>query len=256
MKKTKQLNRNTITQTLTRILKPLDFIHAFWEGGAIAFNRIDQWSDIDLYAVVDDNRVEETFLTIEKALETLCPIEQKLEVPQLPWPGVSQAFYKLENASEYLLIDFAVLKLSAPDKLLEPEIHGNIVFYFNKNNKINIPRLDKDEFAKKLQARLERLKVRFKIFNVFVQKEINRANSLEAIDLYQNLTLATLVEALRIKHNPFHYNFKMRYIHYELPPKTVKKIENLYFVKDKKDLQEKYHKATEWFYKTISEIEL
>ncbi|MDH7564765.1 MAG: hypothetical protein QHH24_07840 [Candidatus Bathyarchaeota archaeon] len=249
------LTRDSIIRTLTDELKPLNYVHAFWEGGAIAFNRIDQWSDIDLYAAVDEDKVQETFNNIEKALKILSSIEKKLEVPQLPWPGISQIFYKLKNASEYLLIDFVVIQLSAPDKLLEPEIHGNIIFYFNKNNKIIIPHLDKDDFAEKISARLKRLKLRFCLFNIFVQKEINRGNSLEAIDLYQNMTLATLVEVLRIKHNPFHYNFRMRYIHYELPPKIVKKLEHLYFVKDMESLKEKYLEATEWFYRVISEIE-
>jgi hypothetical protein len=252
----KMLTRNIIIQTLEKALKPLDYVHAFWEGGAIAFNRIDRWSDIDLYAAVDDSKVDEAFLEIEKTLKTLSPIRQKLEVPQLPWPGISQAFYKLENASEYLLIDFAVIKLSAPDKLLEPEIHGDIVFYFNKKDRIKIPKLDKNAFAEKLHARVERLKVRFELFNSFAQKEINRGNSLEAIDVYQTLTLATLVEALRIKHNPFHYNFRIRYVHYELPSKIVKKLEHLYFVKNEKDLQEKYREASKWFHEAISEIEL
>ena len=32
---------------------------------------------------------------------------------------------------------------------------------------------------------------------------------------------------LGIKHNPFHYDFKMRYVHYELPPKMIEKLEHL-----------------------------
>jgi len=93
------------------------------------------------------------------------------------------------------------------------------------------------------------------MFNGFVQKEINRGNSLEAIDLYHNLILGILVEALRIKHNPVHYDFKMRYVHYELPPEVVDRLVNLHFVKNMKDLQEKYREAKEWFLKTMSEID-
>jgi hypothetical protein len=255
MKRGKKITRDTIIQTLIKTLKPLDYVHAFWEGGAVAFNRIDKWSDIDLYAVVDDEKVDKTFSAVENTLKSLSPIRLKLPVPQLPWPGISQAFYKLENASEYLIIDFAVLKLSAPDKLLESEIHGNLVFYFNKSNKIKRPKLDKDAFLKKLQTRLERLQVRFDMFNNFVEKEINRGNFLEAIEWYHVFTLASLVEALRIKHHPIHYDFRMRYIHYELPPETIKKLEHLYFIKDEKDLQEKYHKATRWFQEIISKTD-
>jgi hypothetical protein len=247
-------SRDDIVQSLINALEPLDHLYAFWEGGAIAFNRLDEWSDMDLYIAVDDDRVEETFQAVEKALKSLSPIKQKLNVPQTGLEGVSQAFYLLENTSEYLLIDLCILKLGSPEKFLAPEIHGNNVFYINKRGKIKPPRLDKKAFIGKLNARLDRLKARFTMFNNFVQKEINRANYLEAIDLYHVFTLATLVELLRMKHHPLHYDFKMRYIHYELPLEAIKMLEHLYFVKDKKDLQQKYHQATKLINQLIQEI--
>jgi hypothetical protein len=250
----KELTREVIVRTLANALEPLDYVHAFYEGGAAAFNRIDEWSDIDLYAIADDQKVEATFSAAEKTLESLSPIEQKLRTPQLPWPGVFQTFYRLENASEFLLIDLAVLKLSASEKFLEPLIHGNVVFYFNKNDTLKPTPFDKEGFLKKLQGRLEMLQTRSSMFNSFVQKEINRGNYLEALEWYHVFTLAALVEALRIENNPVHHDFRMRYVHYELPPETIRKLENLYFVKNAKDLQEKYHKATKWFQKTMSKI--
>lgn len=254
MTKKNRLTRDVIIQTLANTLKPLDCIHAFWEGGAVAFDRIDEWSDIDLYLVVDDKKVNETFLTVEKALKSLSSIQQKYEVPHPPSSGLFQAFYRLDDASKYLIIDLAILKLDSPDKFLEPEIHGNVVFYFNKSDKVKPLSLDKSVFARKLEKRLKRLQARFDMFNNFVQKEINRGNYLEAIDLYYGLTLATLVEALRIKYNPVHHDFKMRYIHYELPSKTVKGLKHLYFVRDEKNLQEKYREAIKWFHEVMSEV--
>jgi hypothetical protein len=251
----KKLTRNNIIQTLVNALQPLDYVHAFWEGGAAAFNRIDEWSDIDLYLVVDDTKIDETFLAVEEAIKSLSHVELKYEIPQTAWPGVSQAFYRLKDTSKYLLLDIAVLKISSTEKFLEPKIHGNVVFFFNKSSKVQHPSFDEDALILKLQERLERLKVRFDMFNIFVQKEINRGNYLEAVDSYHTLTLATLVEVLRIKHNPFHHDFKMRYIHYEIPSKITRKLEHLYFAKDEKDLQRKYQEATKWFHETISEIE-
>jgi predicted nucleotidyltransferase len=227
MAKKAKLGRDTIVKALVKALEPLDFAYAFWEGGAAAWNRIDDLSDIDLYLVVNDDKADEAFLATEKALKSLSPIKQKYDVPQTMWPGVSQAFYKLENANNYLIIDFAVLKLSGKEKFLEPEIHGNNVFYFHKKNRIKPPPLDKAAFVSKLFQRLERLQARFNMFNVFIQKEIKRGNYIEAVDLYHNLTIQLLVEALRIKHNPVHYEFKMRYVHYELPSETVEKLELL-----------------------------
>jgi len=249
-----KLIRKQIIKALVEALKPLDYVHTFYEGGAAAFNRVDEWSDLDLYLVVDDEKVNETFLIVEKTLKSLSPIKQKIDLPQTPWPGVSQAFYRLKDANEYLIIDLCVLQLSSSEKFLEPEIHGNVVFYFNKSGKVKPPQLDREALVKKVHERLDRLQARFDMFNNFVQKEINRGHYLEAIGLYHGFTFATLVEVLRIKHSPIHYNFKMEYLHYELPSETIKKLEHLYFVKDKKDLQEKYRKAIKWFNRTMQEI--
>lgn len=255
MKTDKKLTRDIIIQTLVEALEPLHYTHAFWEGGGAAFERIDEWSDIDLYLIVDDEKVDETFHVVEEALRSLSSIEQKYEVLHPPPLALYQAFYKLESASEYLLIDLAILTPNSPDKFLEPEIHGNAIFYFNKSDKIQPPPLDKDALVTKLQTRWERSKTRFSMFNSFVQKEINRGNNLEALDFYRAYTFAPLIEALRIKHNPFHHNFRTHHIHYELPPETIKKLERLCFIKDAKDLQEKYIEATHWFHEIMSEID-
>ena len=251
----KILTRAEIIQPLIHNLRPLSHIHSFYEGGAAAFRRIDKWSDIDLYIVTDDNKIEETFLAFEKTLKLISPIKQKYEAKHPESTGLYQAFYKLEYGNEYHMIDLAVMKLSSSEKFLEPKMHGDVIFYFNKSNKIKPSPLKKNEFITKAFRRLKRIQENFNMFNNLVQKEINRGNYLEAIDLYHNLTLAALVEVLRMKHNPVHHGFKMRYIHYELPSKSIKKLKSLYFVKDEIELQKKYSKAIKWFTELISEID-
>jgi hypothetical protein len=255
MKNRKTVTRELVIQTLVNALEPLNYVHAFYEGGAAAFNRIDEWSDLDLYLVVDDEKANETFVEVEKTLKSLSPIKQKIDLPQTAWQGVSQAFYRLKDADDFLIIDLCVLKLTSPEKFLEPKTHGDVVFYFNKSGKVKPPQLDQEALVRKVHERLERLQARCDMFNNFVQKEINRGHLLEAIDLYHGLTLATLVEALRIKHNPIHYNFRMEYVHYELPSEVIEKLERLFFVKNAKDLKEKYSEASAWFCKTLKEID-
>jgi len=249
----RKVTRDTVIMALVDALKPLDYVHAFYENGAIAFNRLDDWSDIDLNLVVDDEKIDDAFVAVETALKSLSPIKQKFAMSQLPWPGVSQAFYRLEQASEYLLIDLAVIKLSGPEKFLEPQIHGKPVFYFKKSDKIKVPILDKKELAKNLQQKLARLKDRFAMFNIFVQKEINRGNYLEALVLYHSITLGSVIDVLRIKYSPFHHDFKTRYVQYEFPKQITRRLEQLYFVNDGKDLLQKYHEATKWFNEIMTE---
>jgi predicted nucleotidyltransferase len=250
----RKLTRETIIRTIVDFMKQLEYVHALYEGGAIAFNRIDKWSDIDLYIVVDDEKINETFDAVEIALKSLAPIKHNYNVPKLPWPSVSQAFYRLEQTSEYLLIDLAVIKLSSPEKFLEPHIHGEVVFHFNKSDEIKVPIINKEELNENLKHILAQLRDRFAIFNINVQKEINRGNYLEALILYNNITLGSVVNALRMKYNPFHHDFKTRYVQYELPERITRELQRLYFVRDITDLVKKYQEGTRWFYELVKEL--
>ncbi len=241
------VSRDQVIHALFKALNAIDYIKAFWEGGALAYERNDEYSDIDAYLLVDDGKAEETFAVVESTLQTLSPIQQKYVVRQNPWPGVSQAFYKLERASEYLVLDLAILTDSSRNKFLEPEIHGTAVFYFDKIGIDQTPALDRQSFEKKMAERLDGVDERFRMFHNFVQKEIARGNSLEALEYYRTIVIPSLVEALRVKHNPMHYDFRMRYIHYELPRGVVERLEHLCFVRGREDLQTKYLEAVRWF---------
>jgi len=247
----KTIGRTAIIQTISNTLSRLAHVRAFFEGGAVGFNRLDEWSDIDLYILVDDNKTKETFDAVEKALTSLSRITQKYDVPQTQWKNVSQAFFRLEGTSEYMIIDLAVVETSSEEKFLEPTVHGKTVFYINRDDCVRIPGLDVESLTKKIQGKIERMQARFRMFNCFVQKEINRGNLIEAMDLYYNLTLASLLEALRIQYYPVHYDFRTRYVHRELPKRVVRRLEHLYFVRNRKELQEKYGRATGWFHETI-----
>ncbi len=247
------LTRDSIIRALTAELQRLPSVHAFWEAGAAAFNRIDELSDIDLYIVVDDTAIPQTFQVVEATLSALSPIRLKHEVS---WPGTSgihQKFYHLEGTSEYRLVDLAVMTLSAPDKFLVREIHGEAVFLFNKGGVVQVPPLDAERFARTLLERRKRLQERMELFGPFVQKEILRGHWLEALEFYRSLVLQALVEAVRMRYGPMHYDFRMRYVYQELPPEVVRRLEGLAFVKDPDDLASKYGQALAWFNDAIQD---
>jgi hypothetical protein len=121
-------------------LKPMKSVRAFWEGGAIAFQRLDRWSDLDLYLLVKRGSEGRAFLRVERALRGLSPISGVYEVTA-GFGGVKQKFYRLTRANEFAVIDLAVLTEDSQEKFLTPEIHGRNVFYFNKDG-LEPPPLD------------------------------------------------------------------------------------------------------------------
>lgn len=242
-----RVSRTDILNRLSSSLEPLEYVRALWEGGAIGYGRLDEWSDVDLYLLVDDDRVADAFAAIEGALGSLSPIAVKYDVGPTPHPGVHQAFYRLERTSEFLVLDVAVVTMGAPDKFLEEETHGAPHFLFRKGTDVPVPVLDRGALRAKAAKRVERLRLRMDMFQAFVQKEMNRGHAIEAVDAYRAVVLGSLTELLRIRYNPVHHEFQTRYLYSELPPDVAERLEGLYFVRDMEDLARKYASARQWF---------
>lgn len=256
MSKTEGVTRDDIVTCIIKALEPLDYVYAVWEGGAVAFGRVDQWSDVDICVDAEDGHVNDCFPVVERALEALSPIAIKFEVKQTISPGYVQAFYRLEGASEYMLVDFAVFKHTWPDKLLEPEIHNHAKFHFNKGGAVRIPHLDRKKLREDVKTAAANVSRRLEVFGCFVPKELHRRNFIEAVTLYHRLVLDSLVDALRIMHKPERHGFKTRYVHYDLPPEVVARLEKLFFVADPADLTTKCAEARQWVSETLRDVNI
>ena len=250
------ITREAILKTLRDALEPLDYVQAMWEGGAAAFKRVDEWSDIDLQIDADDDRVADVVEIAERALTSLAPIAVKYDFPQPTWHGHWQTFYQLSNTSPFLLLDFVVIKHSNPLKFLQPEIHGRALVHFDKSGVVQAPPLDREAFVARIKGRLETLRITFPLVQTLILKEIYRQNSIEALSFYHGFTLRPLVEVLRIKYCPIRYDFHTRYVYYDLPSEIVRKLETLYFIANLDELREKHEDAERWFHETREQIDI
>ena len=249
------ITRHDILQALRSAMEPLDYVHAMWEGGAAAFDRVDEWSDIDLQFDVDDERVEDTFLAVDAALAALSPIDLRYRLPDPTWHGHSQVFYRMVDASPFLLLDLSVSKRSSTDKFLQREVHGNPVVHFDKSGVIVMKPLDVDGVVARRRGRVETMRITFEMFQPFVDKELNRGNSVEAVAFYHGSTLRPLVEALRIRYCPARSGFHTRYVQYDLPADAVTRLERLFYVTSPDDLRRGREDADRWFRETIEAID-
>src|SRR5438309_7345127 len=221
MVRERKVSRDLIVQAMTEALEPLSYVHAFWEAGASAFKQLLEWSDIDLSIVVDGDTEPATFRVVERALTRLSPIRLAHEVPWPPASGISQKFYRLDKIGEFLLVDLAVMTVTAPDKFLVREIHGDAVFLFNKQDSVKVPPLDSEAFTRGLLERRRRLRERMELFGPFVQKEILRGNKLEALEFYRAIVIQSLVEEVRLRYGPRPSDFGIRYGSGEVQPSVV-----------------------------------
>lgn len=244
--------REKIIETIVAVLEPLDFVLALWQGGSAAHGYTDEWSDIDIEVIVENNSVEETFNIVEKSLKTISEISFKYRIPEPTWHGHSQCFYQLKEVSPFLAIDFAVIKRSSPIDFLEVERHGNPVVAFDKANLVIPINLSLSEHFSKMKQRLDTLKIMFYFRQTFVKKEINRGHFAEAIVRYHNYTLNPLVELLGMIYRPYRYDFMLlKYFNRDFPSEVVARVEPLYCVVDLADLAEKQQCAELIFAETL-----
>jgi hypothetical protein len=250
------VTRNDVIKALRDALEPLDYVYAMWEGGAASFNRLDEWSDIDLLVDAQDDRITDVVMIADEVLNRIFHVDLRYEWPQPTAHGHWQAFYHLASTSEFLLLDIVVMKHSSPNKYLQEDIHGRPVVQFDKANVTQMLPLDREDLIAELRVRLETLRVVFDLFQVLTLKELSRGNYIEALVFYHVYTLRPLVEALRIRHSPIRYNFYARYLHYDLPGHVVQCLQFLFFVKDGDDLRLKHSRAEAWFHETLAQIDL
>ena len=246
------LQRSQLIATLRQMAERHDQVCAAWEGGSAAFSYLDELSDVDAVLVVDDDAVAVVFDAIEAALNALSPIALRYDVPGTA--GYTQRFYRLRDASEFLVADVVLFRRSDPLLFREVELHGQGKTWFDRHGLLTEKHLDRAKDLALAQARVPALQAAFDMFQHLATKERLRGRAVEALSFYQTYTVRPLVEALRILHCPHFRGFGLRYLDRDLPADVVVRIRDLVFVSDLADLERKHAQAQAWFAQTIASL--
>jgi hypothetical protein len=250
------ITRERVLEALKARLEPLDFIYSLYEGGAAAWHRADEWSDIDLGLALAEGRLEDAFAAVTAALEGLAPVDLVYDVPNPP--ATAQKLYHVRGSSPFLVIDlcFDFQDPAKPvDEAIERDVHGDIICHFDKVSSPRYGRSDQEALAGRLRKRLAAMPAQFRLFQTMPLKELNRGNWVEAIVFYNNATLRLLVELLGIKYRPWQAGFHTRYIYYDFPAGVVRRLEHLYFVPRPEGLRERCDEAEAWFFELHASID-
>ncbi|MDB5227755.1 MAG: polymerase beta domain protein region [Bacteroidota bacterium] len=235
------MEREAILSKIIEELKSKEHIHLILEGGSKAFKRFDEFSDIDIMIGVEDDKVDETFQQFENFLEDLAGIETTL-----PWAankGFHHKFYKLKNTHPYHVVDFYLIEQSVENKELETQIHGDLIVYFDRFDYMKKQGFNQNAFDEKVDVYGDKMKRTFEFFFFMVEKEIARGHYIDALTFYFELTIKPLTRLLRIKYNPVHYNFELRYLYDELPKNITDELEQLLSISNMNDLSLKHKQA-------------
>ncbi len=246
------VDRATLGATLRAALQRNPAVDAAWEGGSAAFAALDEWSDVDAVVVVADDAVDATFADVEAALATLSPVALRLDMP--PAPGYRQTFYRLRDASEFLVVDLVLIRRSDPLLFRELELHGRGQAWLDRRAVLAERRIDAQADRAAAAARVPAVRDAFAMFQHIPTKERLRGRAVEALHFYQAMTVRPLVEALRLLHCPERRVFGVRHLARDLPADVCRRIEALSFVRDLDDLALKHAEAQAWFAECIAAL--
>ncbi|HQO09170.1 MAG TPA: nucleotidyltransferase domain-containing protein [Clostridiales bacterium] len=200
-------------------------IIAAWEGGSAATGYLDEYSDLDLAIVCEDDHVEKVFKKLEKLIDEKYGIERKYRVPEPAWHGFSQCFYKVGNVPELYYLDIAVIKKSLPDKFTERDRHGDSVVWFEKEKMIDPTPTPEKKVIEKGKKYFRYIADSDFLMEIELKKAIARKNFTEAFPAYMRLISSNLGILLNLKYRPCKVDFGLRYAYRDFPNKEVKLIE-------------------------------
>lgn len=245
--------RDKIIEAVASALKDEQSLRALWQAGSAANARADEWSDIDLIAVVRDESVGQIFSQVEATLERQFGIDLLWKVPEPTWHGHSQRFYRLRHASPYHLVDLVVQKESARERFLEQRRHGVPIVCIDRDGIVKPAAADPEAWQDRISFRTRELAVTFPMFQPFVTKELRRGRNVDAYSFYFAFTIRPLVEMLRIRHCPDRFDFGLRYLTHDLPADLAREVESLVYVGSAAELEQKQAAAVALFNKHVNQ---
>ena len=218
-------DREKITELLKEHLQTRDDVYAFWVEGSAPQGYADEFSDIDLWLSVDDDKIFRIYDDIEQVLSEIAPIDFRYVVKNKGELG--QNVYHLQDMSEFLTVDVNTQGVSRDVYLVKGIDDAEIIF-----DKQNIVKFKEREPANvDIEAKRKKLQGFYEQMRPSVLKNVRRSKSLEAL-YYYHLILRYATKFLRLKYG-WHEktDFDLKHIYRDVPEAEVKNLERFYDVR-------------------------
>ncbi len=235
------MNRDTIINTLTELLKPDEHVHALWLEGSDATGRLDEYSDIDVCICVDENAVDTVFRKVQEAFPT--------DFMHVNYPNDSerQLVFHVTGTDKYLMVDFnAYFYGKANTTFVKGDKIDACKVLFDKKKIIQYRDYDPAECAGECDYWKEESEYRFSQISR-VEKYCLRGLFPEAFVYYQKYVVEPLVFTLRRKYTPTKIWYYMVHISDHIPQTEVEKLNRILQVSDVKDILANLSFAEEWY---------
>ncbi len=241
------LTREQIVEGLHRGLEVDPSVYAMWIEGSLARGELDDLSDIDLVADVEDGSQDRVFQRAEALLAELGPLVTSLEL-DIGHQFLRHRLYRLHQTSEFWTIDF-VLQAHSRNFVFDREDECAVRVLFDRAGVVRFR--DRPWRPDGVESRLAELADTYRALRPWVLKQVRRGKFVEAFGYYERYVLQPLVEALRLAYAPRKSDYYVKDIYRDLPAEVTEELEHLYQVPDLEAFRSKLERADLLFQATV-----
>lgn len=229
------IDRNYIIDYVKKYVESKDYVYAMWLEGADGLGEVDEYSDLDFWFDVEDDKRDNFIDDLVNHLSLISKIDSRVNSVT---PDIYQSNIHLENTSEYLTIDLAAQNDSR-DRKDTCFINGSITevpkIIFDRKNIITFK--DQDDInLNELYEVFKEKKNRILQYSR-VAKYIKREQYLECFMEYEKQILRPITMICRILYTPYIYDYELCHITRHIPEDEVKDLEKLYKISSFGDIE-------------------
>ena len=250
------ISRDELRKGLQKRLIACNSVLAMWEAGSAAFNRADEYSDLDIGLLVRSGSIEQAWTAVESALRDLGGFRIRWENPLHIFKHMTQRVYRPARAPRWLDLDIGIFEESANDLYLQPQRHGKATILFDRSEprRTQQSHFDDTSHRQRMREALHQEIIRRNLYRDFVIKEIARGRTIDAFGFYLAFALRPVLTVLGMLHRPDRFDFGFRYVKDELPADVANRIERLCYVATPLMLETRLDEAGQLFEEAVSEL--
>ncbi|MBN2016545.1 MAG: hypothetical protein JW794_00170 [Candidatus Cloacimonetes bacterium] len=231
--------KKILSGKLKKLWESDEKVYTAWEGGSVATGFDDDYSDLDMALICDDDYVDELFEKTEQLLAEQFGIKEKIRIPEPSWHGHSQTFYLLKDSPPFFYVDLLIEKLSSGNRFMESNRHGYSYVWFDKKGLMDGTPMPEKEINKQIISKLTYHKKSFFIMQIELEKAIARGREVDALDGYNKLIMGRLAFLFNVKNCPAKHDFGLRYSYRDWAKEDFEFVKTYLFVQDFEDLKVK-----------------
>ena len=212
--------RKAFIESIVSAVRDAGIVHALWENGSEVFGRTDEYSDIDLMALVSPGQIDAATDLIKSGVSKVAVISNEVRKGDGDW---RQYFWQFEGVSPLNFIDITLLEHASGRWRIGDCGEGEPIVHLDRNGCLDIREETPEETRKRVHRDLQEIADTFALEVLIVQKYVLREQAIHAFRAYQREIIATLVRLLRIKHCPERSSWS-GYIEWDLPADVIEQL--------------------------------